>query len=66
MSKNQSQGKEDGRCALYIKKRGRYCRLAVARGSTYCGEHLNFDPKVNADLSLRKRIPCPLDPHQYS
>ena len=61
--------REPGRCALFIQKRGRYCRLAVARGSKYCGEHLNFDPDQSHGLSAtseRRRIPCPLDPHQYA
>ena len=65
----QSKKEEEmvpGRCALFIQKRGRYCRLAVARGSRYCGEHLNFDPEVgvSSTSSQRRRIPCPLDPHQ--
>lgn len=56
-----------GRCALFIQKRGRYCRLAVAKGSKYCGEHLNFDPElgVSSTTPQRRRILCPLDPHQY-
>ena len=56
--------REPGRCSLYIAKRGRYCRLSVARGSKYCGEHLNFDPDIGVSSTQRKRIPCPLDPHQ--
>jgi tRNA:m4X modification enzyme len=53
-----------GRCALFIQKRGRYCRLAVARGSNYCGEHLNFDPESRvSSTASQRRIPCPLDPH---
>lgn len=52
-----------GRCALFIKKRGRYCRLFVAKGSEYCGEHLTFDPGLGAS-SEQRRIPCPLDPKQ--
>ena len=56
--------REPGKCSLYIAKRGRYCRLSVARGSKYCGEHLNFDPDIGASSTQRKRIPCPLDPHQ--
>lgn len=59
--------REPARCALFIQKRGRYCRLAVAKGSKYCGEHLNFDPEfgVSSTKPERRRIPCPLDPHQY-
>ena len=55
--------REVGRCGLFINKRGRYCKLPVARGSKYCGEHLTFDPEQGA-TSQRRRIPCPLDPHQ--
>ena len=58
--------REPGRCAVFVEKRGRYCRLAVARGSMYCGEHLNLDPTMGevGTSPQRKRIPCPLDPHQ--
>ena len=68
--KEQGKERESGKCALFIQKRGRYCRLSVARGSKYCGEHLNFDPELGAATSTsspqRRRIPCPLDPHQYA
>ncbi|KAL7855216.1 hypothetical protein SRHO_G00174060 [Serrasalmus rhombeus] len=46
-----------GRCAFYVVKKKRYCKMVVGRGKTFCGEHANADKE-----SERKRIPCPLDP----
>ncbi|KAL7867130.1 hypothetical protein AOLI_G00149440 [Acnodon oligacanthus] len=46
-----------GRCAFYVVKKKRYCKMVVGRGRTFCGEHSNADKE-----SERKRIPCPLDP----
>ncbi|XP_026786304.3 tRNA:m(4)X modification enzyme TRM13 homolog [Pangasianodon hypophthalmus] len=46
-----------GRCAFYVAKKKRYCKMVVGNGKKFCGEHGNAD----AD-SERKRIPCPLDP----
>ena len=64
--KDEGGEREPGRCALFIKKRGRYCKLPVAKGREYCGEHLTFDLELSGASSHKKRIPCPLDPHQYA
>ena len=69
---SQKEGKKEaereerasGRCALFIRKRGRYCRMPVTKGREYCGEHLTYDLELGAS-SVKRRIPCPLDPHQY-
>ncbi|KAI7791209.1 tRNA:m(4)X modification enzyme TRM13 homolog [Triplophysa rosa] len=46
-----------GRCAFYVTKKKRYCKMTVGRGKTFCGEHAN----AGGDTE-KKRIPCPLDP----
>uniref|UniRef100_A0A4W4G793 tRNA:m(4)X modification enzyme TRM13 n=1 Tax=Electrophorus electricus TaxID=8005 RepID=A0A4W4G793_ELEEL len=46
-----------GRCAFYVVKKKRYCKMIVGNGKTFCGEHANADHD-----SERRRIPCPLDP----
>ncbi|XP_043078346.1 tRNA:m(4)X modification enzyme TRM13 homolog isoform X2 [Puntigrus tetrazona] len=46
-----------GRCAFYVAKKKRYCKMLVGRGKTLCGEHANA-----GEESEKKRIPCPLDP----
>ncbi|KAI5609845.1 tRNA:m(4)X modification enzyme TRM13-like [Silurus asotus] len=46
-----------GRCAFYVAKKKRYCKMVVGKGKRFCGEHGNVDSD-----SDRKRIPCPLDP----
>ncbi|KTF74912.1 hypothetical protein cypCar_00029987, partial [Cyprinus carpio] len=46
-----------GRCAFYVVKKKRYCKMIVGSGKTFCGEHANA-----GEESDKKRIPCPLDP----
>ncbi|KAA0712150.1 tRNA:m(4)X modification enzyme TRM13 -like protein [Triplophysa tibetana] len=46
-----------GRCAFYVTKKKRYCKMTVGRGKTFCGEHANA-----GEDNEKKRIPCPLDP----
>ncbi|XP_050951217.1 tRNA:m(4)X modification enzyme TRM13 homolog [Labeo rohita] len=46
-----------GRCAFYVAKKKRYCKMIVGSGKTFCGEHANA-----GEESEKKRIPCPLDP----
>ncbi|KAI1891932.1 hypothetical protein AGOR_G00148800 [Albula goreensis] len=46
-----------GRCGFYVEKKRRYCKMIVASGKKFCGEHANVDQDGE-----RKRIPCPLDP----
>uniref|UniRef100_W5LF98 tRNA:m(4)X modification enzyme TRM13 n=1 Tax=Astyanax mexicanus TaxID=7994 RepID=W5LF98_ASTMX len=46
-----------GRCAFYVIKKKRYCKMVIGRGKSFCGEHADADKD-----SERKRIPCPLDP----
>ncbi|KAI4872937.1 hypothetical protein NFI96_023624, partial [Prochilodus magdalenae] len=46
-----------GRCAFYVLKKKRYCKMVVGSGKIFCGEHATADTD-----NERKRIPCPLDP----
>ncbi|KAJ8277761.1 hypothetical protein GJAV_G00079580 [Gymnothorax javanicus] len=46
-----------GRCGFYVERKKRFCKMIVANGKTFCGEHANAGQEDD-----RKRIPCPLDP----
>ncbi|NXG23759.1 TRM13 enzyme, partial [Grallaria varia] len=46
-----------GRCAHFVRRKGRFCRMAPAPGRRFCGEHGQQEEQND-----RKRIPCPLDP----
>nr|XP_047923174.1 tRNA:m(4)X modification enzyme TRM13 homolog isoform X2 [Anser cygnoides] len=48
---------EPGRCAYFVARKKRFCRMVPALGKRFCGEH-GHQEKEND----RKRIPCPLDP----
>ncbi|KAF6076228.1 tRNA methyltransferase 13-like protein [Phyllostomus discolor] len=48
----------EGRCGYYVAKKKRFCRMVVAAGKRFCGEHAGAAEEENA----RKRILCPLDP----
>ncbi|XP_034356752.1 tRNA:m(4)X modification enzyme TRM13 homolog isoform X2 [Arvicanthis niloticus] len=48
----------DGRCSYFVEKKKRFCRMVVAAGKRFCGEHAGSAEEENA----RKRILCPLDP----
>lgn len=30
-----------GRCAYFVEKKKRYCKMVVGAGKAYCGEHAN-------------------------
>lgn len=51
-------------CAHWVKRKKRFCKMTVAKGKEYCGEH---EPAVNLEDNQDSpqdsdRIPCPLDP----
>ncbi|XP_074237465.1 tRNA:m(4)X modification enzyme TRM13 homolog isoform X4 [Saimiri boliviensis] len=48
----------EGRCGYYVEKKKRFCRMVVAAGKRFCGEHAGAAEEEDA----RKRILCPLDP----
>lgn len=36
-----------GRCAFYVVKKKRYCKMIVGSGKTFCGEHANAVRKMS-------------------
>ncbi|KFQ17321.1 tRNA:m(4)X modification enzyme TRM13, partial [Merops nubicus] len=46
-----------GRCAYFVARKNRFCKMIPAPGRRFCGEHGQQESE-----SARKRIPCPLDP----
>uniref|UniRef100_A0A8B9F7V6 tRNA:m(4)X modification enzyme TRM13 n=1 Tax=Amazona collaria TaxID=241587 RepID=A0A8B9F7V6_9PSIT len=48
---------EAGRCAYFVERKKRFCKMAPAPGRRFCGEHGQQEEENG-----RKRIPCPLDP----
>ncbi|KAM4021805.1 tRNA:m(4)X modification enzyme TRM13 homolog [Anomaloglossus baeobatrachus] len=55
---NRSTGPEPGRCAHYVQRKKRYCKMIPGKGRKYCGEHAETGEEQNN----RIRILCPLDP----
>ncbi|XP_055849009.1 tRNA:m(4)X modification enzyme TRM13 homolog [Episyrphus balteatus] len=52
-------------CKHFVKRKKRFCKMTVAKGKEYCGEH---EPQLdeatvdgNEEVSNSARIPCPLD-----
>ncbi|XP_061539494.1 tRNA:m(4)X modification enzyme TRM13 homolog [Phycodurus eques] len=50
-----------GKCAFFVDKKKRFCKMLVAKGHKFCGEHANMDTNVY-EAGGRRRIACPLDP----
>ncbi|NXL05519.1 TRM13 enzyme, partial [Mesembrinibis cayennensis] len=46
-----------GRCAYFVERKKRFCKMIPAPGRRFCGEHGQQEEEND-----RKRIPCPLDP----
>ncbi|NXI37560.1 TRM13 enzyme, partial [Galbula dea] len=46
-----------GRCAYFVQRKKRFCKMIPAPGKRFCGEHGQHEKEND-----RKRIPCPLDP----
>ncbi|NXN11810.1 TRM13 enzyme, partial [Indicator maculatus] len=46
-----------GRCAYFVQRKNRFCKMIPAPGKRFCGEHGQQEKEND-----RKRIPCPLDP----
>ncbi|XP_054835868.1 tRNA:m(4)X modification enzyme TRM13 homolog isoform X4 [Eublepharis macularius] len=44
------------RCAYFVERKRRFCKMVPARGKRFCGEHGALEEENN-----RKRIQCPLD-----
>uniref|UniRef100_UPI0037E7D6E9 tRNA:m(4)X modification enzyme TRM13 homolog n=1 Tax=Semicossyphus pulcher TaxID=241346 RepID=UPI0037E7D6E9 len=45
-----------GRCGFFVEKKKRFCKMIVARGKAFCGEHATLEEGGS------RRIVCPLDP----
>jgi tRNA:m4X modification enzyme len=52
---------ETTRCAFFVVRKKRCCRMLVKPGNRYCGEHACDEQPDRAD-TLPGRIPCPNDP----
>ncbi|XP_061489808.1 tRNA:m(4)X modification enzyme TRM13 homolog isoform X2 [Rhineura floridana] len=48
---------QPGRCAYFVERKRRFCKMVPAQGKRFCGEHSGHEEE-----NSRKRIPCPLDP----
>ncbi|XP_031133012.1 tRNA:m(4)X modification enzyme TRM13 homolog isoform X1 [Sander lucioperca] len=46
-----------GRCGFFVEKKKRFCKMIVARGKVFCGEHATQEEGGSS-----RRIVCPLDP----
>ncbi|NWX85127.1 TRM13 enzyme, partial [Nothoprocta pentlandii] len=46
-----------GRCAYFVQRKKRFCKMVPAAGRRFCGEHGQLEGEGG-----RRRIPCPLDP----
>lgn len=46
-------------CKHFVKRKKRFCKMTVAKGKEYCGEHAEVTSTENES---ENRIPCPLDP----
>ncbi|KAL8178270.1 UNVERIFIED_CONTAM: tRNA:m(4)X modification enzyme TRM13 [Gekko kuhli] len=47
---------QPGRCAYFVERKRRFCKMVPARGRRFCGEH-----GAQEEENGRRRIPCPLD-----
>ncbi|NXJ07506.1 TRM13 enzyme, partial [Odontophorus gujanensis] len=47
-----------GRCAFFVRRKRRFCKMVPGPGRRFCGEHGQHEKEND-----RKRIPCPLDPN---
>ncbi|KAG7218875.1 hypothetical protein INR49_019461 [Caranx melampygus] len=47
-----------GRCAFFVEKKNRYCKMVVGRGKTFCGEHATM---VSLCERSRKELESLLD-----
>ncbi|XP_054644478.1 tRNA:m(4)X modification enzyme TRM13 homolog [Dunckerocampus dactyliophorus] len=48
-----------GRCSFYVEKKKRFCKMVVAKGRRFCGEHATMEEGGS------RRIVCPLD-HKHT
>lgn len=49
-------------CLHWVHRKKRFCKMTLAKGKDYCGEHEPAVAEVNGDATKEQdRIPCPLD-----
>ncbi|XP_061894332.1 tRNA:m(4)X modification enzyme TRM13 homolog [Entelurus aequoreus] len=48
---------ESGKCGFFVEKKKRFCKMVVAKGKRFCGEHATMEEGGSS-----RRILCPLDP----
>ncbi|XP_037954026.1 tRNA:m(4)X modification enzyme TRM13-like [Teleopsis dalmanni] len=55
-----STNEAEQRCAHWVQRKKRFCKMTLAHGKKYCGEH---EPATNEETTTLtgNRIPCPLD-----
>ncbi|KAM9848987.1 tRNA:m(4)X modification enzyme TRM13 homolog [Aulostomus maculatus] len=46
-----------GRCSFFVEKKNRFCKMIVAKGKKFCGEHATMEEGGGS-----RRVTCPLDP----
>ncbi|XP_019711416.1 tRNA:m(4)X modification enzyme TRM13 homolog isoform X3 [Hippocampus comes] len=51
----------NGKCAFFVEKKKRFCKMVVAKGREFCGEHAN-NVSEEGGGGGGGRIVCPLDP----
>ncbi|XP_077188997.1 tRNA:m(4)X modification enzyme TRM13 homolog isoform X1 [Paroedura picta] len=56
MAEAASVSPPPGRCAYFVERKRRFCKMVPARGRRFCGEHAALEEENG-----RRRIPCPLD-----
>ncbi|XP_055902564.1 tRNA:m(4)X modification enzyme TRM13 homolog [Eupeodes corollae] len=65
-TEKKTPGPAEPTCKHFVKRKKRFCKMTVAKGKEYCGEHepqiedTNIDGSEEA-ASQNGRIPCPLD-----
>jgi tRNA:m4X modification enzyme len=55
------------RCRAYLERKRRFCKQWPNDGKKYCGNHQHLETTISGsgnEGSVRKRIPCPIDPSQ--
>lgn len=63
MTTTQDEATDDKTCAHWVKRKKRFCKMTVAKGKNYCGEHIAAAKSGDNEATLLEddRIPCPLD-----
>lgn len=52
---------EEQTCKHFVTRKKRFCKMTVAKGKEYCGEHEPPKQETAEEMTEADRIPCPLD-----